>query len=635
MNYYYIPKSEIDRIISLPCSEYQRIHLLAQISRLNTLYMIMRAGSGHIGSSFSAMDIVAWLYGNELQKKDTHPVFFSSKGHDAPGLYSILISLGLLPFEKIHELRKLGGLPGHPDVSTPHMVANTGSLGMGISKAKGMILANQFKQKPIHVYVLTGDGELQEGQIWESLVSAANRRMNNLTVIVDHNKIQSDTWVSSVSHLGDLCKKFESFGWKALRCNGHDFIALEKALAKAKDSEKPTVIIADTLKGKGVSFMEYSEENKDILYPYHSGALSQENYDKAFHELKENINQELKNLNQFSLVLESIIPTPKVELDNPVRLIPAYANALLEISKKHPEIIVLDADLMVDCGMKPFKDHFPERFIECGIAEQDMVSQASGLALEGMLPIVHSFACFLTPRANEQIYNNATEKKKIIYLGGLAGLVPGGPGHSHQSVRDISILSAIPGLELIEPAFEEEVEAALNYAVNKAEGSVYLRLVSIPYERAFETLKNYKLVRGKGSIVREGNDVVVFCYGPILLAEAFKAADYLYQKHQLELRIVNFPWLNVVDEEWLKNIISGVKAIVTLDNHYSKGGQGEWIASKLTHFQINKPIKMLGVTSIPACGRNDEVLAYHGLNGCAIADAVQSLLNKEVISESC
>ena len=171
----------------------------AALARINTLYMIAGAWSGHIGTSFSSLEIMSWLFLNEMRDLDKGPeacdIFFSSKGHDAPALYTVLIGLGLLPADKLHQLRRLHGLPGHPHVETPFIQANTGSLGMGISKAKGMALANRLAGTPRRIFVLTGDGELQEGQFWESLGSAANRGLGEIVAIVDHNKIQSDTWV--------------------------------------------------------------------------------------------------------------------------------------------------------------------------------------------------------------------------------------------------------------------------------------------------------------------------------------------------------------------------------------------------------------------------------------------------------
>src|ERR671910_362223 len=228
----YVPASEFERVRRAAGSAVARAEAFAALARVNTLYMIAGAWSGHIGTSFSSLEIMSWLFLNELRDLDQGPdacdVFFSSKGHDAPALYNVLIGLGLLPADKLHELRRLHGLPGHPHVETPYIQANTGSLGMGISKAKGMAIANRLAGTPRRIFVLTGDGELQEGQFWESLGSAANARLGEIVAIVDQNRIQSDTWVRDVSHLGELDAKFRAFGWHVSRSDGHDVAALAR-----------------------------------------------------------------------------------------------------------------------------------------------------------------------------------------------------------------------------------------------------------------------------------------------------------------------------------------------------------------------------------------------------------------------
>src|SRR6266540_2753321 len=228
----FVPLGEFERLRDPSISPLDRVRAFAALTRINVLYMIAGAWSGHIGTSFSSLDIMSWLFLNELRDLDRGPdacdIFFSSKGHDAPALYNVLIGLGLLPADKLHQLRRIGGLPGHPHVETPYIQANTGSLGMGISKAKGMALANRLAGTPRRIFVLTGDGELQEGQFWESLGSAVTRNLGEIVAIVDHNKIQSDTWVHEVSPLGDLESKFSAFGWHVDRCDGHDVSALAR-----------------------------------------------------------------------------------------------------------------------------------------------------------------------------------------------------------------------------------------------------------------------------------------------------------------------------------------------------------------------------------------------------------------------
>ncbi|MBW4620684.1 MAG: transketolase [Cyanosarcina radialis HA8281-LM2] len=632
----FVPQSEFDRLQNLQINPEVRTAIFATCCRINTLYAIKRAGSGHIGSSFSSLDIVSWLFLNELRRPQD--IYYSSKGHDIPGLYAVLIGLGLLESDRLHALRRLNGLPGHPDVSIPYIAANTGSLGMGISKAKGMVKANRLLGKESQIYVLTGDGELQEGQFWESLQSAANDRLHEITAIVDHNKIQSDTWVEKVSDLGDLERKFAAFGWYVARCDGHDFKALAEVMTKLKTvRDRPKIVIADTIKGKGVSFMEHTAMTPDQrLYRFHSGAPDDEAYVKGLSELIAAGNELLQQVGAKPLTLESLPVPERQAIAEPQRLIPAYSQALLERACKHPQLVVLDADLVLDCGLIPFEEKFPERFFECGIAEQDMVSQAGGMALSGLLPVVHSFACFLSTRPNEQIYNNATEKTKIIYVGSLAGLLPGGPGHSHQSVRDISALAAVPGLQMLEPSCPAEVALAVDYCVDRTSQSSYLRLVSIPCEIPYQLPTDYQLEWGRGIALTEGEDAIIFGYGPVLLPQAYYAAGLLNEKSNLTLKVVNLPWLNYVDLDWLKQTVQGYQIVFTLDNHYVTGGQGDRIASGLAALGLSDKIqvKQFGVREIPQCGQNDEVLKAHRLDAESLAaDIAQAIRATHTLRE--
>src|SRR6185369_12131382 len=358
---------------------------------------------GHIGSSFSSMDLITWLWTEALADTNTgapgSDIYFSSKGHDAPALYALLIALGRLDFDLIHKLRRLGGLPGHPDVeTTPFIAANTGSLGMGISKAYGMARAKRLTRRGGRVVVMTGDGELQEGQIWESLQPAANERLGEIVVVVDHNKLQSDSAVSAVSDLGPIEDKFRAFGWEVQRADGHDLRAVRDVFETfARVPDRPKVLIADTVKGKGVSFME-GLACGDATYHFHAGAPSLKDYLAAVDEISTRLNRRLAASTQPALALERAALPVRVAPSQPERLVVAYGDELLQIARARPDIVVMDADLLSDCGIEAFKAELPERFIECGIAEQHMVSAAGGLALQGMLPVVHSFACFLSTR---------------------------------------------------------------------------------------------------------------------------------------------------------------------------------------------------------------------------------------------
>jgi transketolase len=544
-------------------------------------------------------------------------VFFSSKGHDAPGYYSALIGMGRLSFDFIHKLRRMDGLPGHPDISTPGIVTNTGSLGMGISKAKGMVFANRLAKRTGRVFVMTGDGELQEGQFWESLVSAANYGLHEIVAVVDHNKIQSDSFVANVSDLGDLEAKLRAFGWRVERCDGHDVAAFSATLASLKGERRPKVIVADTIKGRGVSFMEHTALDSDVaMYRFHSGAPDVNSYQLAAKEIINRIQDRLAVLGVSPLALETLqregaAPPPA----GAQRLIPAYTCALLEQAEKNTNLVVLDADLVLDTGLIPFRDRFPERFFECGIAEQDMVSMAGGMALKGLLPVVHSFACFLSARPNEQIYNNATEKTRIIYVGSLAGIVPGGPGHSHQAVRDISALGAVPGLTMMEPSCEAEVGMLFNWCVNQAPGSCYLRLVSLPWDIPYSLPAGYRPQLGRGVVLTEGTDAAIVAYGPVLLSSAIQTANILREKQGLGIKVINLPWLNRIDGDWFEAALGGCGKVISLDNQYLVGGQGDRIADVMAR-GVAQGVRLhrIAVEGIPAYGMNIDVLSAYGFD---------------------
>ncbi len=616
----YVPAPELDRIRGLEGDPFERASAFADACRLNALYMIERAGSGHPGTTFSCLDIVAWLHLEAMGEGDR---YFSSKGHDAPGLYAVLTALGRLDFELIHRLRRLDGLPGHPDVAaTPEVVTSTGSLGMGISKARGFVLADRAQGRSGHVYVVTGDGELQEGQFWESLQPTANRGLREITMIVDRNKVQSDTWVDRVSDLGDLEAKIRAFGWTVTSCDGHDLRSFAAALAA--EAPGPKAIVADTRKGGGVSFMEPEgtlPHTETALYGYHSGAPSADEYERGVAEVEARLNERLARLAAAPIELVEAEPPEHRSAPRERQALVkggAYERAIVAQAEKEPRLVVLDADLRLDCGLVTFRERFPDRFYECGIAEQDMVSQAGAMALAGLLPVVHSFACFLSTRPNEQIYNNATEGTKVIYAGSLAGLVPGGPGHSHQSVRDISALGAVPGMSLLEPFTEAECEAALDWAVHRAPGSVYLRLVSVPWALGFDPPVIEEVVPGRGTVLRPAGDVLFVAAGPVMVAAGWHAADLLGEDG-IEAGLVALPWLRDVDGAWLAEIAGGAQ-IVTLDNHYVTGGQGDAVLSALAAEapEAAARVQKIGVTEVPKSGGNDEVLRAHGLDADGI-----------------
>ncbi len=482
MNLYYVPMDEIKPLLAaaeferqerlphgIPLEWFPRsLHNLANIHRINSLYMIQQAGGGHIGTCFSSAEIVTLLHHEILREGD---IFFSSKGHDAPLFYSALIAKGIIPFDEIHSLRRPGGLPGHPDVQTSGISTNTGSLGMGISKAKGMILARRLKNETGNVFVLMGDGELQEGQVWESLMGAVREKMHELVVIVDMNHIQSDLPVIKTAWMGKYAPKFMAFGWHTGFCQGHEIDQLREKINEAIEyKDGPSIIFAETTKGKGVSFMEGIQEGWPF-YQYHSGVLDEYHYGIAIEELTRDgiITVQIEKKKDFRFQNKGTYH--KILMEKYVKEL-----ELCFLQKKN--IALMDCDLLIDHHLKDFK--ILGSFFEFGIAEQDMVSAAGGLALEGFIPICHSFACFLTRRANEQIYNNCTERTHIIYVGTLAGVLPNEIGHSHEALHDIELMQTMPGMEILTPYTGEEVRNAIRWAVFNTVKPVYIRIPVMP-----------------------------------------------------------------------------------------------------------------------------------------------------------
>jgi transketolase len=633
----FVPLPDLRRARDLAKRDIAGLELMADLCRINTLSAVKLAGSGHLGSSFSAMDIVVWLYFHEMNtlakgmKDPDRDVYLSSKGHDVPGLYSVLTAAEVLPESQLRRLRRFGGLDGHPEVHIPGIEFNTGSLGMGISKGRGVAWAKRHARRGGRVFVLTGDGELQEGQNYEALQNAVQQQLHNLHVIVDHNKFQTDKAVSDIIDLGDLEAKFRAFGWHVQRCDGHDFNALDAAFrAFGKVTDRPKALIADTLKGKGVSFMEPDRSGrKGSVYKWHSGAPDDASFTAAQKELVHRATERARNLGLGELELASVEPESAPGLPGKREYVAdAYGEALVKIAASHPEIVVLDGDLAADCRVRGFEATYPDRFIENGIAEQDMVSMAGGLARSGFLPVVNSFASFLTARANEQIYNNATERSKIIYACHYAGLIPAGPGKSHQSVRDISLLGALPNLIVVQPANAREAAEVVRYCVEKAEESSAIRLAIGPSPRAIELPDDYSFVAGRGTVLRDGADAVLFAYGPVMLHEALTASELLSERG-FELAVINMPWLNRVDVDWFERCVRAYDAVYVLEDHSPVGGLADSLRRNLPASEwTTRALRTIAIAEYPACGTPVEVLQHHRLDGASIAERIASEAGK-------
>ena len=252
-----------------------------------------------------------------------------------------------------------------------------------------------------------------------------------------------------------------------------------------------------------------------------------------------------------------------------------------------------------------------------------MVSQAGTLAKEGFIPVVHSFSSFLTARPNEQIYNNSTEETKIIYSGFLAGLLPSGPGHSHQAVRDIASMSGMHNLEMIQPNSEKQVEKLLKYSL-ESPNNIYIRFCSIPFELPDNFDEISEIKKGFGNTISDGKDICILTYSPTILSEAIKSKDLLL-KDDINPKLISMPWLNRFDNNWIMNELNNFHLII-IEDHYIEGGFAEKLSLAISKLDLNIKLDVIGITEVPKSGTNQEILDYHGLSSKKISEKIMGLI---------
>ena len=650
-----IPPGEFTRVASAGIDADERLALLADMCRANALVAVKRAGSGHLGSTFSSLDLVAHLLWEELNVAELgfdspdRDVFFSSKGHDVPGLYAALNALGVVPTERLLRLRRLGGLDGHPDVGVPGIEANSGSLGMGISKARGIAWAKRHLGRGGRVVVMTGDGELQEGQNWEALQAAAHQRVGRLLVLVDRNELQSDKATEEILALESLEAKLVAFGCRVVSCDGHDHGVLRDAFRTLwrDDDGTPGVLIARTIKGKGVSFMEHPAALAagGGTYRWHAGAPDDADLrgrrsrapgpDRA---------DGSPSLGLDPLALEAGAAArgrprdepagrarerrrrtraerPPRDAKRPSTSLPPTAkrSSSSRAASRGSSSSTPTSPPTAGCGRSSWPS--PTGSSRTGSPSRTWSRWRPGMARHGLVPVVNSFASFLASRANEQIYNQASERTKVVYAMHYAGLIPAGPGKSHQSLRDASLMAAIPGVTVVHPCNAEETRALVEWAVLDADESVAIRLAIGPSPRRIELPEGYAPAAGVGVTLREGADAMLVSYGPVMLHEALTAAELLAERG-IEAAVVAMPWLDRVDPEWLAATFTGVREVLVVEDHAPVGALGDTLRRAVAALPEPPAIQVAGVEGWPACGTPVEALRHHGLDGASLAERV-------------
>jgi transketolase len=601
--------------------DFESFKLLSFMLKNNILLSIQFAGSGHLGTSFSVSDIMLALMICKFKNHNKFD-FFSSKGHDAPCLYACFEAFGLIPPKSIMKLRRLNGLPGHPDIETEGVIFNTGSLGMGISKSNGRIFANNILGMEERVFCILGDGEFQEGQNFESLMFLQNHQKINPIIIMDSNAIQSDKWIKNVKSYDSLEAKVRSFGIEFIEIDGHSIEDLSRAFKYSLASDKSIFINAKTLKGSGVDFISSTAFGSDLdFYPYHSGALNEADFSMAYDQINESISKHNKkkiSLETFDFDFSNSVN--KINNINKFDLLMEYSIFLKEIVKKDKSLYILGADLVKDSGCKNVYLEQRDRYIEFGIAEQDMVSFASGLASRKFEPWVHSFACFLTTRAQEQIFNFCSEKRKGVFVGSLAGPIPGGPGHSHQMIRDISIMSSMPYLVIFEPLNKKMLTNFYNFYKNNS-FIYYLRITNIPFDNSDFIDADLPEIGNLLHITDNMSQKVVICQGPSIIEQALSMYKDLKAELKCAVDILSPVWLNKISDYELNFLRN--KEIYLFESANDHGGFSSLLSkSLLENSVLVKKFVSINIKDMPICGTNLDVLNFHGFSANKIKEVV-------------
>lgn len=579
-------------------------------------------------------DIMSVLFFHTMRYTTTEPRspnndrFVLSKGHAAPILYAAWAEAGLFPTSELLELRKLtSDLEGHPTPRLNFIDVATGSLGQGLSCAAGMAYTGKyFDKSDYRVYCLIGDGESAEGSIWEALHFASRYNLDNLVAIFDINRLgQSEA--TSLGHDLDVYKaRAEAFGWNTYVVDGHDIESLCKAFWDASQVKgKPTCIVAKTFKGQGIPGIVDQENwhGKPI------GAKSEE----AIKAIRENIANKgphnmipkppSNNLGPVKLAVK-LSEAPAYKLGDSVATRLAYGYALVKIGKDSDRVVAMDGDTKNSTFAQKFKDAFPDRFIECYIAEQNLVGVAIGCGTRNRtIPFISTFAAFYT-RAFDQIRMGAISQTNVNFVGSHAGISIGEDGPSQMALEDLSMFRSVPGSTVFYPSDAVSTERAVELAANTP-GICFIRTSRPNVPIIYKNDEPFTV--GKAKIVCQSNSDRVTVVGScVTLVEAMKAADTL-RESGVNIRVIDPFTIKPIDGATIIACAqqTGGK-IITVEDHYAEGGIGEAVASAVCGLP-NIIVKRLFVPEIPRSGKSGELLEKYGISANCIVKAVNSLLS--------
>ncbi|MCL5433215.1 MAG: transketolase [Patescibacteria group bacterium] len=624
----------------------------AKLVRRLCLTSTASAGSGHPTSCLSSADLMTVLFDKyftydikNIENPNNDRIIFS-KGHAAPLLYSLFALSGAFPVEELNSLRKFNSnLEGHPTPRFPYAEVATGSLGQGLSIACGQAIGTSNLPK---IYVLLGDGEMAEGQVWEAANFASYYKLNNLIAIIDVNRLGQSQETMFSDFIEEYIDRFRSFGWEAIGIDGHNLLEIERAFNVAIDNpNKPFAIIARTKKGKGVSFLEDKEG-------WHGKALNKEELQKALLELgnvDENLRFDLKvpsaevapknffvpqlsrdgSLPDYNIFVarqdaneKNFVGSPRLshQINDQIATREVYGKVLAKLADKNPLIFALDGDVKNSTFSEDFKKVHPERFIECFIAEQNMVGVATGLSARGKIPFVSTFASFFT-RAFDQIRMAAISKSNIKFMGSHAGVSIGQDGPSQMGLEDISMFGVIPGSVIFHPSDAISCsKLILQMLIHN--GIFYLRTLRSKTPVIYK--EDEKFTAGGSKILRESKeDVLTVASCGTTVHEALKAYEEL-KKEGVLIRVIDCYSVKPIDSKTLNESLNETKKkiIITTEDHYEHGGLGDFILSAVS--KTGATVEKLAVREIPRSGTQEELLDFTGINALHIVDKIKKLL---------
>jgi transketolase len=608
----------------------------ANLVRKWCLISTTEATSGHPTSCLSAADITTVLFDKYFTYDLANPLnlyndrFVLSKGHAAPLLYGLFALAGAYPPEELKTLRKYGSrFEGHP---TPHFEfaeAATGSLGQGLSVGAGLALVAKREDLPFKTYVLLGDGELAEGQVWEAANFAAYHQLDNLIAIADINRLAQSAETMFGHHIEKYADRFRAFGFEVIEIDGHDFEAIERAFDQAvhHHNGKPVAIVAKTLKGKGVSFLE----DKD---GWHGKALKKEELQKALDELGEiddGLRFSFKHPVKTQLpVRNENEPVMDISFDkgDTIATREAFGQALTQLGATHPDIYVLDGDVKNSTFTQDFQKAFSDRFVECYIAEQNMVSVAAGLSRLGKTPFVATFGAFLT-RAADQIRMARVSDANIKFVGSHVGVSIGEDGPSQMALEDIALFGTLPDTVIYQPA-DGVATVKLTALLAKERGFGYMRTLRPPTPVLYAEEETFK-AGGSMILRRTDQDILTIAATGITVFEALKAADELKDQH-IPVRVVDCYSINPIDRETLVSCLEGTAKpiLITIEDHFIHGGMGDFAIAALSTLETPYRVEKMGVREISRSGKMNELLDTAGISAADLVTKVKELV--EIVS---